>query len=74
MHRVFGSETFTRTNPNVRRLSTSQNTYYPPTRRKVYDNTLPFLNDYSNNPLEFTGYVILSWEDYAAAEDEYGTF
>ena len=74
LHRVFGSETFTRTNPNVRRLSTSQNTYYPPTRRKVYDNTLPFLNDYSNNPLEFTGYVILSWEDYAAAEDEYGTF
>lgn len=71
LHRVFGSET------NLRLYDvkdTSKNKYRPPLRRKIYDETLPWLGDYSNKSLELTGFVVLSWADLAANEEEFNAF
>ena len=77
LHRVFGSETYTR-NEDVRKLSSisepKNNDYIPPTRRKIYDDTLPFLNDYSNDPLELTGFIVMSWQDLGASPEDYDNF
>ncbi len=75
LHRTFGSETNLRLNPDVVKHPTNTgNTYYPPTRRKIYDDTLPFLDNYGNDPLELTSYIVLSWEDLGATEEEYDEF
>ena len=53
-----------------------ENTYYPPTRKKVYDDTLLKLDDkdYSGNNLELSGFVVLSWQDLGATEEEFESF
>ena len=75
VHRTYGSETYLRLNDNVvKHTKDNGNNYYPPTRRKIYDDTLPFLDDYGNDPLELTAYIIMSWEDFGATEDEFYGF
>ena len=69
LHRVFGSETNLRLY-DVR--DSSQNKYRPPLRRKIYDETLPWLGNYGN--LELTGFIVLSWQDLTATEDEFNDF
>lgn len=73
VHRVFGSETNLRLY-DVHQLPKSKNDYVPPTRKKIYDDTLPQLGDGGNNQLEFTGYVVLSWQDLGATEADYQAF
>ena len=74
VHRTFGSETNLRLYDVVKHPKETGNNYYPPTRHKVYDYTLPFMGDYSNNPLELTGFVVLSWQDLTASEEEFEAF
>lgn len=71
VHRVLGSETFMRLY-DVHRLDLSKNNYVPPTRRKIYDDTLP--QTVGNNNMEITGFVILSWQELSATEEEYTAF
>lgn len=70
IHRVFGSESNLRLFP-VHRLSKSF--YVPPTRRKVYDESLPMLG-MENSKYEQAAYVILSWKDTASNVEEYDQF
>ena len=74
VHRTFGSETNLRLYDVVKHPKDGGNNYYPPTRHKVYDYTLPFIGDYSDNPLELTGFVVLSWQDLTASEEEFEAF
>ena len=73
LHRTFGSETNLRLH-DVKRISESENAYYPPTRKKVYDDTLIKLGNYDKNNLELSGFVVLSWQDLAANEEEFEAF
>ncbi len=75
LHRTFGTETNLRLY-DVKRIPVSENTYYPPTRKKVYDDTLLKLDDkdYSGNNLELSGFVVLSWQDLGATEEEFEKF
>ena len=75
VHRTYGSETYLRINDKVVKHSKETgNNYYPPTRRKVYDDTLPFMGDYGDDPFELTAYIILSWEDFGATEDDFSKY
>ena len=71
VHRVYGSETFMRLY-DVHQLDLTKNNYVPPTRRKIYDDTLPMSAGNSN--LEFTGFVVLSWQELSASEEEFNAF
>ena len=73
LHRTFGSETNLRL-VDVKRITKDGNKYYPPTRKKVYDNTLIKLGAYEKNNLELSGFVVLSWADLAANEEEFEAF
>ena len=79
LHRTFGTETNLRLY-DVKRIpkdnDPQKNTYYPPTRKKVYDDTLLKLDDkdYSGNNLELSGFVVLSWQDLGATEEEFESF
>ena len=73
LHRLYGTETNLRL-VDVKRIPQSGNAYKPPTRRKVYDDTLPCMGDYSKNSLELSGFIVLSWQDLAANEEEFEAF
>lgn len=74
LHRVLGSETNLRLY-DVHQLPESKNNYTPPTRRKIYDDTLPQYGlDNNSANLEFTGFVVMSWKDYGASKEEYAEF
>ncbi len=73
LHRTFGSETNLRL-VDVKRIPESENAYRPPTRKKVYDDTLIKLGAYDKNNLELSGFVVLSWQDLAASEEEFKAF
>lgn len=70
VHRVYGSEVNLRLN-KVHRISGGF--YIPPTRRKIYDESLPRLG-LDNSKYELAGYVVLSWKDTAAYLAEYQAF
>lgn len=70
VHRVYGSEINLRLN-KVHRISGGF--YDPPTRRKVYDESLPRLG-LENSKYELAGYVVISWKDTAANIAEYDAF
>ncbi|NCB38686.1 MAG: hypothetical protein EOM80_07945 [Erysipelotrichia bacterium] len=70
VHRVFGSETNLRLF-DVHRIKA--NVYVPPTRRKIYDQTLPTLG-LDNSKFELAAFVVLSWKDTMATLEEYESF
>ena len=76
LHRIFGTETNLRLYdvPQITTKDPNKNVYYPPTRKKVYDDTLIKLGAYEKNNLELTGFVVLSWHDLAANEEEFEAF
>ncbi len=76
LHRTFGTETNLRLYdvPQITTKGSNKNVYVPPTRKKVYDNTLIKLGAYEKNNLELTGFVVLSWQDLAANEEEFEAF
>jgi hypothetical protein len=70
VHRVFGSEIRLRTK-KVHRIG--QSYYIPPTRRKIYDSTLPHMG-LDGNEYELTAHIVISWKDIAATIEEYEAF
>jgi hypothetical protein len=70
VHRVFGSEINLRTH-DVHRIDASY--YIPPTRRKIYDPSLPHMG-LTGNKYELTAHIVISWKDTAASEEEYNGF
>jgi hypothetical protein len=70
VHRVYGSEINLR-NHKVHRLGGGF--YIPPTRRKVYDESLPRLG-MENSKYEMAAFVIISWKDTAAYPEDYKDF
>ena len=73
LHRLYGTETNLRLY-EVKQIPKSDNAYKPPLRRKVYDDTLPWLGDYGKSGLELTGFVVLSWQDLGSNEEEFEAF
>ena len=73
LHRIYGTETNLRLY-DVVQIPKSKNVYYPPTRKKVYDDTLISLGTYEKNKLELSSFVVLSWQDLAATEEEFNKF
>ncbi|PKL42810.1 MAG: hypothetical protein CVV41_12335 [Candidatus Riflebacteria bacterium HGW-Riflebacteria-1] len=73
VHRVFGSEINLRipAEPKIHRIDASY--YIPPTRRKIYDSTLPHMG-IKGNKYELVSHIVISWKDTAASEDEYKDF
>ncbi|MBF0543483.1 MAG: hypothetical protein HQM08_03570 [Candidatus Riflebacteria bacterium] len=74
VHRMFGSEIRYSTTPVQRFTDTI---YAPPTRRKIYDETLPSLGLDQNNPSgtgDVSVFVILSWKDYRVSQETYDSF
>jgi len=70
VHRVFGSEINLRTE-KVHPINASY--YIPPTRRKIYDSTLPHMG-LEGNEYELTAHIVISWKDTASDEEEYNDF
>ncbi len=70
VHRVYGSEINLRTHP-VHRISGGF--YIPPTRRKIYDESLPRLG-MNNSQFELASYIVISWRDTVAFPDYYDSF
>ncbi len=73
VHRVFGSEINLRIpqNPPIHRLNKSF--YLPPTRRKIYDSSLPHMG-LAGNKYELTSHIVISWKDTIAYEEDYKDF
>lgn len=69
LHRVFGSEMNLRLY-KVHRVTTS---YKPPTRRKIYDETLPKLG-ITDSKFELAGFVVISWKDTMGDPEEFKSF
>lgn len=70
IHRVYGSEMNLRLF-DVHRIS--NNPYTPPTRRKLYDETLPKLG-LTDSKFELAGFVIISWKDTMAEPEDFKSF
>lgn len=70
VHRVYGSEMNLRLF-DVHRIA--NNNYIPPTRRKIYDETLPKLG-LAESKFELAGFVVISWKDTMATTEEYDAF
>ena len=70
VHRVFGSEINLRTE-KVHPINASY--YIPPTRRKIYDSTLPHMG-LEGIEYELTAHIVISWKDTASDEEEYNDF
>jgi hypothetical protein len=71
VHRVYGSEIYLRKN-DVQRLSGGF--YSPPTRRKIYDESLPNLGLDNTSKFEMASYRVLSWQDTIATDQEFDNF
>lgn len=71
IHRLYGSEVRYATNKTIARIT--QASYAPPTRRKLYDPTLPSL-DIGDGSGDMAAFVILTWKDLRAAPDEFANF
>jgi len=70
VHRVFGSEM------NLRLFKVHRiinHDYTPPTRRKIYDETLPMLG-LAESKFELAGFIIISWKDTMATAEEFESF
>lgn len=74
IHRMYGSEINMRTN-DVHRIENGPNNfqYGPPTRRKIYDASLPTLG-LEDSQIELAGFIVISWTDTAATEDDWNGF
>ena len=72
IHRMFGSEVNMRLY-DVHRITKDDHDYIPPTRRKIYDDSLPTLG-LDNSKYELAGFVVLSWADTSATEADYNNF
>ncbi|GAB4275302.1 MAG: hypothetical protein Kow0029_16280 [Candidatus Rifleibacteriota bacterium] len=70
VHRVYGSEINLRLN-DVHRITSGY--YEPPTRRKLYDESLPVMG-LANSKYEIAGYVVCTWRDTIASLEEYENF
>lgn len=71
VHRVYGSEINLRTNDKVQRLEGGY--YEPPTRKKLYDETLPRMG-LENSKYEIASYLVLTWRDTVVTEEEFDNF
>lgn len=71
VHRVYGSEIYLRRKP-VHKLDGGY--YNPPTRRKVYDESLPSYGLSNTSQFEMASYRVLSWQDTIASRDEFDNF
>lgn len=69
---MFGSEVNMRLY-DVHRITKDDHDYIPPTRRKIYDDSLPTLG-LDNSKYELAGFVVLSWADTSATEADYNNF
>jgi len=69
IHRVFGSEMNLRLY-DVHRVNVS---YKPPTRRKLYDETLPKMG-LADSKFELAGFVVISWKDTMGDPEEFKSF
>ena len=70
LHRVYGSEMNMRLVP-VHRIT--NHNYTPPTRRKIYDETLPKLG-LAESKFELAGFIVISWKDTMATPEEFESF
>lgn len=70
LHRVYGSEINLRLN-NVHYLDNGH--YTPPTRRKLYDESLPRMG-LDNSKFELANYLVLTWRDTVASVEEFTNF
>jgi hypothetical protein len=75
IHRMYGSEVNLRLY-DVHEIKTPGHNYIPPTRRKIYDESLPTLglDDDNQNKFELAGFVILAWSNYASNASEFNGF
>ena len=71
IHRVYGSEIYLRRN-DVQRLEGGY--YSPPTRRKLYDESLPIYGLSQTSSFEMASYRVISWQDTLATEEEFKNF
>ncbi|HOY67412.1 MAG TPA: hypothetical protein PLP29_11015 [Candidatus Ozemobacteraceae bacterium] len=71
IHRVYGSEVRYATNKTLPRITGPS--YAPPTRRKLYDPTLPSL-DIGDGSGDIAAFVILTWKDLRGSPAEYTNF
>lgn len=71
VHRVYGSEVRYATNKNLQKITGPS--YRPPTRRKLYDPTLPSL-DIGDGSGDMSAFVLLTWKDLRAAPDDFTNF
>ena len=72
IHRLYGSEINLRTNDKEIQILKPGH-YTPPTRRKIYDTSLPRLG-VKNSKFEIASYLILSWKDYKSSVEEFDNF
>jgi hypothetical protein len=70
IHRIYGSEIKLRIN-DVQPLQSGF--YRPPTRRKLYDETLPRMG-LNNSDYELASYLVLTWQDTVVSTDFYQNF
>lgn len=71
VHRVYGSEIYLRKN-DVQKLDGGF--YSPPTRRKLYDESLPSYGLNNTSQFEMASYRVLSWQDTVVPLVEYENF
>ncbi|MGM0599779.1 MAG: hypothetical protein ACQETH_08180 [Candidatus Rifleibacteriota bacterium] len=71
VHRIYGSEIKLRINKDVQPLGTGF--YRPPTRRKLYDETLPRMG-LNNSSYELASYLVLTWQDTVVSTEFYQNF
>jgi len=70
VHRLYGSEVNLRLY-DVNRIT--KGSYSPPTRRRIYDTSLPSMG-LEDSKIEITGHVIISWHDESSNPNEYSSF
>lgn len=74
IHRMYGSEVNLRLF-DVHRIPYPDHAYIPPTRRKIYDESLPTLGlEDGTSSHELAGFVVLSWTNHSGSSSEFGSF
>jgi hypothetical protein len=71
VHRIYGSEMNLRLNKDVQCLDRGY--YSPPTRRRLYDESLARLGPVGSK-FEIAGYVVLTWQDTMVSQAQYLNF
>lgn len=71
VHRLYGSEVRYASNKNLAKITGPS--YAPPTRRKLYDPTLPSL-DIGDGNGDMAAFAILTWKDLRTSPDDFQSF